>query len=410
MAKKYYWLKLKEDFFKNKRIKKLRSVAGGDTYTIIYLKMQLLSLKNDGKLFYEGVDDSFVDELALDLDEDIENVKITVSFLLKNGLLVEESDEEYTLTETVKCIGSDSDSKKRVAEHRQRKALREKIDLQYVQIISHEMIRTLTDNRTHFIDNKRYGGNAEYVYDLAMCKCENCGETNTNKFVIHHNNGYSNDLEDLYLLCPKCHRNVEAGNIKKLEHHRRNYKQNLLDYENQSVTCNTNVTQSNTECNIEIENKRIRDRDKEIDIDINNMNIIYNWDKNEKCNCLTRKNEKCTRRSTYKINGKNYCNQHSKGIIKTEQKTTKEKYFENEEVNNIFVEFLQLRKKLKAVNSDRAINLLINQLNKYDDDIKVKMIEQSILNSWKSVYELKESKKEKQQTLFERLDKWAEKE
>ena len=31
--KKYYWLKLKEDFFRQKEIKKLRKIAGGDTYT-----------------------------------------------------------------------------------------------------------------------------------------------------------------------------------------------------------------------------------------------------------------------------------------------------------------------------------------------------------------------------------------
>ena len=95
----------------------------------------------------------------------------------------------------------------------------------------------------------------------------------------------------------------------------------------------------------------------------------------------------------------NRIEENKKEIIK------EKKYFENEEVNNIFVEFLQLRKKLKAVNSDRAINLLVNQLNKYDDDIKIKMIEQSILNSWKSVYELKKQKEEKK-SLAERLKEW----
>ena len=55
--KRYYWLKLKDDFFRDKAIKKLRRIAGGDTYVIIYLKMQLLSLKSGGKLFYEGVED-----------------------------------------------------------------------------------------------------------------------------------------------------------------------------------------------------------------------------------------------------------------------------------------------------------------------------------------------------------------
>ena len=42
MAKRYYWLKLPDGFFRQKAIKKLRKIAGGDTYTIIYLKMLLV--------------------------------------------------------------------------------------------------------------------------------------------------------------------------------------------------------------------------------------------------------------------------------------------------------------------------------------------------------------------------------
>lgn len=286
MAKRYYWLKLKDDFFTNKRIKKLRSIAGGDTYTIIYLKMQLLSLKNEGKLYFDGVDESFADELSLELDEDVENVKITIQFLLKNGLLIEETRDEYVLPETKECIGSECSSAERVRKYRALK------------------------------------------------------------------------------------------NSKML-------------------LGNTLVTK----CNIEKEKEIDIEIDKEIDI--NNMSIIYNWDKNEKCNCLTRNNEKCTRRSTYKINGKNYCNQHSKEIIKTQQKTTKENYFENQEVNDLFIEFLKIRKKVKAVNSDLAIKKLISKLNKYEDEIKIKMLENSIVNSWKDVYELKEKK----ETALEKLQR-----
>lgn len=68
-------------------------------------------------------------------------------------------------------------------------------------------------------------------------------------------------------------------------------------------------------------------------------------------------------------------------------------YFPNENINSLFTEFLELRKKLKAVNSDRAINMLINKLNKYDDEVKREMIERSILNSWKDVYEIKQHSK-----------------
>lgn len=67
-------------------------------------------------------------------------------------------------------------------------------------------------------------------------------------------------------------------------------------------------------------------------------------------------------------------------------------YFDNSKLNDLFIEFIEVRKKLKAVNSERAINTLINKLNKYDDDTKYLMIEKSIVNSWKDVYEPKQEK------------------
>ena len=67
-------------------------------------------------------------------------------------------------------------------------------------------------------------------------------------------------------------------------------------------------------------------------------------------------------------------------------------YFSNEKLNNLFLDFLQLRKKIKAVNSERAINSLLKTLEAYDDATKYKMIEKSITNSWKDVYPLKENK------------------
>lgn len=118
--KKYYWLKLKNDFFNQPRIKKLRRLAGGDTYTIIYLKMQLLSLENEGVLFFEGIEDDFIEELALTIDEDTENVRFTVMYLVNQGLLEEVRKDEYLLPETVKAIGSEAASTRRSRECRKR--------------------------------------------------------------------------------------------------------------------------------------------------------------------------------------------------------------------------------------------------------------------------------------------------
>ena len=117
-SKKFYWLKLKNDFFNQKEIKKLRRIAGGDTYTIIYLKMQLLSLKDDGKIYFDGIEDSFAEELALDIDEDPKNVEITLLFLEKCGFIEKGQDDEYFLPQARESLGAETASAARVRKHR----------------------------------------------------------------------------------------------------------------------------------------------------------------------------------------------------------------------------------------------------------------------------------------------------
>lgn len=106
--KRYYWLKLQNDFFSRKEIKRLRRIAGGDTLTIIYLKMLCRSLKDNGKLYYDGLDNDFVSELAMDIDEDTENVQITVNYLIKTGLLEQIDEVEYTLKDAESNTGSET--------------------------------------------------------------------------------------------------------------------------------------------------------------------------------------------------------------------------------------------------------------------------------------------------------------
>lgn len=123
MAKRYYWLKLPDGFFRQKAIKKLRKIAGGDTYTIIYLKMLLVAMKQDGRLYFEGVEATFYDELALDLDEEVENVRVTVMFLIQQDLMQLIDETEYSLSECAKMTGSESTSAARVRKYRSKEAL-----------------------------------------------------------------------------------------------------------------------------------------------------------------------------------------------------------------------------------------------------------------------------------------------
>ena len=108
-GKRYFWLKLDRHFFNNARIKKLRRLAGGDTYTIIYLKLLLLSIEFNGLLIYEGIEETFEKEMALKLEEDEENVVVTINYLKIQGLL-EERDGDGFLPEAASSIGSETKS------------------------------------------------------------------------------------------------------------------------------------------------------------------------------------------------------------------------------------------------------------------------------------------------------------
>lgn len=132
-VKKYFWLKLKDNFFQQKEIKKLRKIAGGDTYTIIYLKLQLLSIRKEGIITFDGTEENLAEQLALEIDEDKDNITIVLSFLKANNLIEELEADNFLLTKVPECIGKESESAERVRRHRQRKALQEKGEIKMLE-------------------------------------------------------------------------------------------------------------------------------------------------------------------------------------------------------------------------------------------------------------------------------------
>ena len=118
-GKKMYWLKLRSDYFDSLKMKKLRQMAGGAVFMLIYLKMQLLALKADGIIVFEKIESSFAKELALQLDEKVEDVEMTLLYLQKVKLIeVNEECDQYFLPEVVENTGKESESAARVRKHR----------------------------------------------------------------------------------------------------------------------------------------------------------------------------------------------------------------------------------------------------------------------------------------------------
>lgn len=121
--KKFWWLKLKEGYFNSMEMRLLRKAAGGEVFTIIYLKMQLASLRTDGVISYNGYDETLAKEVAFAIGEDAEDVANAIAILRRYKLIEDITDTSFFLPEAVANTGSESDSAARVRRLRERRAL-----------------------------------------------------------------------------------------------------------------------------------------------------------------------------------------------------------------------------------------------------------------------------------------------
>ncbi len=66
-------------------------------------------------------------------------------------------------------------------------------------------------------------------------------------------------------------------------------------------------------------------------------------------------------------------------------------YPDDKELNDTVIDFIEFRKNIKAPMTDRAVQIMVNKLNSMTDDRteKIKILEQSMLNSWKGIFPLK---------------------
>ena len=148
-TKRYYWIKLKQDFFGQKEIKKLRKLPGGDTLTIIFLKLQLLSLNDNGIIYFDGLEKRFEEEIALEIDEEPDNVRFTISYLLQIGWIEESNTDEAISYNLVKIeVGSESTYAARVRKHRANLASLKALQCNGLVTISNKNVTTEQEQET----------------------------------------------------------------------------------------------------------------------------------------------------------------------------------------------------------------------------------------------------------------------
>lgn len=121
--KRYYWLKLEENYFDLKVQKAMRKLPGGSDMLICYLKLQLKYLSKCGLIEYQGICKNVYEEIALDIDEPINTVTETVQLLEKWNVIEQTQNNDLYITEMQPRIGSKSDSAVRVAKFREKQKM-----------------------------------------------------------------------------------------------------------------------------------------------------------------------------------------------------------------------------------------------------------------------------------------------
>lgn len=107
-TKVYFWLKIDKKFFDNIFIKRLKTVPGGYTMTVIYIRLMLESLESDCILYYEGYFDNLKEELALKLDVSEDDIDMTMAYFTKCGLIQIDEDKNAELSQAKALVESET--------------------------------------------------------------------------------------------------------------------------------------------------------------------------------------------------------------------------------------------------------------------------------------------------------------
>ena len=119
--KRYYWLKLPEDFFDDDTTDFIESQENGEKYCLFYLKLCLKALKYDGKLI------RYVGNMLIPYDEiglakltktDVDTVRSALAIFSKIGLVERLDTGEIFLSQLNEMVGTETQKAKYMRQRR----------------------------------------------------------------------------------------------------------------------------------------------------------------------------------------------------------------------------------------------------------------------------------------------------
>ena len=124
--KRYYWLKLPEDFYDDDTIQWIEDQENGAAYVNFYLKLLLKSLSDDGRLIrYVGqrLMPYDVKSLARLTNTDTDTVRVALELFVNIGLVERLETGELYMNQINEMIGKETEAARRKRRYRARKAI-----------------------------------------------------------------------------------------------------------------------------------------------------------------------------------------------------------------------------------------------------------------------------------------------
>lgn len=127
MENKYYWLKLKKDFFKRHDIKIIEAMPNGKDYILFYLKLLCESVDHEGNLRFSEQIPYNEDMLSVITNTNVDIVRSAIKVFTGLNMMELMDDGTYFMSEVDKMMGSETASAERVRKHRELKAEKQKM-------------------------------------------------------------------------------------------------------------------------------------------------------------------------------------------------------------------------------------------------------------------------------------------
>lgn len=118
LEKKFYWLKLKKDFFKRHDIKIIEDMENGKDYILFYLKLLCESLDHNGSLRFSDTIPYNEKMLSTITGTNIDIVRSAMKVFTSLEMIEILDDQTIYMREVEKMIGGETDSAERVRRHR----------------------------------------------------------------------------------------------------------------------------------------------------------------------------------------------------------------------------------------------------------------------------------------------------